>query len=42
MIDEIKLEIRVVFFDFLLRNFFVICEPPKIAHAKPIKTSGAS
>jgi len=40
--EEIKAEVRVVFFDFLLRNFFAIREPPKIAHAKPIKTSGAS
>ena len=42
MIDEIKPEVKVDLFDFLLRNFFAICEPPKTANAKPIKISGAS
>ena len=33
----------VDFFDLLLfRNFFAIAEPPRIEHASPIKTSGAS
>jgi len=42
IIDVNKLETKIVFFDFFFRNFFVISEPPNIAHAKPIKISGAS
>ncbi len=42
MIEDVKPEIKADFFDFLLRIFFAIWVPPKIAQAKPTKTSGAS
>jgi hypothetical protein len=42
MTEEINPELRVNFLEFLSITFFAICDPPKIAHAKPIKTSGAS
>ena len=39
MTDESKPDVRVSFFELLLKTFFAICEPPKIAHPKPTRTS---
>ena len=40
--DEINPDDKESFFELLLKTDFATLLPPKIAHAKPIKTSGAS